>query len=430
MAKLLKIKALFKLPVISWALYDFANTSFAVVIMTIIFPVYFTNVIVSGAGYGLNFGDLMWGVCSGVTMLLAALIAPIFGAVADTSRSKNKFLIILTCISVFFCFLLYFLGSGMIIAAMILFIAANFFYQTSMMFYNSFLPELSNRDNTGTVSGFGFAMGYLGGLITLLIIFPLLGGGLEAPNLTGIRMIFVMTAVFFLVFSIPSFLFLKDKPTKKVIDIKTSYIRYGFSRLAKTLRNIRHNRNLLKFLLAYFLFSNAFSVLAVYASIYARNTLNLTLPQITLLFIIGNIPTIISSFFFGWLIDRIGAKNVIITTLIIWIIIILLIAIIDLRVLFYMAYVLIAIATGSTLIASRSLMTFLIPVGREAEYFSFYSIGGKFSAILGPVTFGLVSYFTKSQRLALLSTLFFLISGLIIIQFVKVPKRRPGSLHY
>jgi len=111
-----------------------------------------------------------------------------------------------------------------------------------------------------------------------------------------------------------------------------------------------------------------------------------------------------------------------------WIIIILLIAIINLRVVFYIAFVLIAIATGSTLIASRSLMTFLIPVGSEAEYFSFYSIGGKFSAILGPVTFGLVSYFTKSQRIALLSTLFFLVSGLIIIQFVKVPKRRPGLL--
>lgn len=318
----------------------------------------------------------------------------------------------------------------MIATAMILFIASNFFYQTSMMFYNSFLPELSNRDNTGTVSGFGFALGYLGGLITLLIIFPFLAGGLETQNLTGIRLTFVITAVFFLVFSIPSFLFLKDKPTEKVINIKTSYVRYGFSRLAKTLRNIRHNRNLLKFLLAYFLFSNAFSVLAVYASIYARNTLNLTLPQIALLFIIGNIPTIISSFFFGWLIDRIGAKKVIIITLIIWIIIILLIAIINLRVVFYIAFVLIAIATGSTLIASRSLMTFLIPVGSEAEYFSFYSIGGKFSAILGPVTFGLVSYFTKSQRLALLSTLFFLVSGLIIIQFVKVPKRRPGLLHY
>ncbi|MBC8389966.1 MAG: MFS transporter, partial [Actinobacteria bacterium] len=218
MAKLLKIKALFKLPIISWAMYDFANTSFAVVIMTVVFPVYFTNVIVSGSGYGLNFGDLMWGICSGATMLLAALIAPIFGAVADTSRSKNKFLIILTCFSVFFCFLLYFLGSGMIATAMILFIASNFFYQTSMMFYNSFLPELSNKDNTGTVSGFGFALGYLGGLITLLIIFPLIRGGLEAQNLTGLRLTFVITAVFFLVFSIPSFLFLKDKPTEKVIN--------------------------------------------------------------------------------------------------------------------------------------------------------------------------------------------------------------------
>ena len=415
---------LFRLPTVSWALYDMANTSFAVVIITIIFPVYFTNIIVSQTIYAKNFGDMMWGLASGISMLFTSLCAPIFGAIADSTRSKSKFLTILTTACIFFCFLLYFLKQGMVVEAMILFIIANFFYQTSMMFYNSFLPQLSTKNNIGKVSGFGFSFGYLGGFITLILIYPLIREGLEIQNLGNIKLTFLITSLFFLIFSIPSFIFLKDLPAHKIVEIKTSYVTYGFRKLANTLSNIKKHKNLLRFLVSYFLFSNAFSVLALYAAIYAKNTLNLSLLEITTLFILGQIPTIISSLFFGWLTDRIGPKTTINITLIIWIIIVLIASIITLKTAFYIVWILAAIATGSTLIASRSLMTYLIPIDSEAEFFGFYAISGKFSSILGPIAFGLISYFTKSQRIALLSTLFFLIGGLIILQFIKVPAYR------
>lgn len=183
--------------------------------------------------------------------------------------------------------------------------------------------------------------------------------------------------------------------------------------------------NLAKFLISYFLFCNAFSILALYAAIYTKNTLKLELLEIIILFILGHIPTIISSFFFGWLTDKIGPKVTITITLIMWIIIILLItAFINIRTVFYIYWILAAISTGSTLIASRSLMTFLIPRDSEAEFFGFYSISGKVSAIIGPTAFGVISFITKSQRIALLSTLFFLIGGLVVLQFVKVPTYR------
>jgi len=148
-----------------------------------------------------------------------------------------------------------------------------------------------------------------------------------------------------------------------------------------------------------------------------------------MLFILGHIPTIISSFFIGWLTDKIGPKVTITITLIMWIIIILLIAASDIRTVFYICWILAAMFTGSTLIASRSLMTFLIPRDSEAEFFGFYSISGKMSSILGPVAFGVISLITKNQKIALLSTLFFLISGLIILQFVKVAAYRPGNFY-
>lgn len=419
------IRALFRPPVISWALYDLANTSFAVVIITIIFPVYFTSIIVSPEIYSQNFGDLMWGIASGVSMIIVSFLAPIFGAIADTSRSKNKFLTFLTLACIFFSFLLFFLKEGMIALAVILFIICNVFYQTSMMFYNSFLPQLSSKKNTGIISGFGFSAGYLGGLLILILIYPFARGGLEPSNLSNIRITFLITCIFFLIFSLPSFILLKDSPAIKTVKISTSYISYGFKKLANTLKNIKKRMNLTKFLISYFLFCNAFSILALYAAIYAKNTLKLELLEITILFILGHIPTIISSFFFGWLTDKIGPKVTITITLIMWIILILLItAFINIRAVFYICWILAAISTGSTLIASRSLMTFLIPRDSEAEFFGFYSISGKVSAIIGPTAFGVISFITKSQRIALLSTLFFLIGGLVVLQFVKVPTYR------
>jgi len=422
------LRVLFKVPVISWALYDLANTSFAVIIITIIFPLYFTSVIVTPGVYPQNFGDLMWGIAGGVSMIITSFMAPVFGAIADTSRSKNKFLIALTLACIFFSFLLFFLKSGMVAQAMILFIIANVLYQTSMMFYNSFLPQLSSKENTGMISGFGFSVGYLGGLLILILIYPLVRGGLEPSNLLNIRITIIVTCLFFLVFSIPSFILLKDSPAVKIVSIKTSYISYGFKKLARTLKNIKKHKNLTKFLIAYFLFSNAFSILAFYVAIYAKNTLNLGLLEITTLFILGNIPAIISSIFFGWLTDKIGPKMTITITLILWILIILMVTFFDIKAVFYTGYILAAICTGSTLIASRSLMTFLIPMDSEAEFFGFYAMSGKMSAIIGPIAFGVISYFTKSQKLALLSTLFFLIGGFIIMQFVKADAYRPKNL--
>lgn len=418
------IKVLFRPSVISWAMYDLANTSFAVIIIIIVFPVYFTNIIVTPGLYPENFGDLMWGIAGGVSMIITSVLAPVFGAVADASRSKKRFLMVLTLACIVFSVLLFFLKSGMVAAAVILFIAANVFYQTSMMFYNSFLPQLSTRKNTGLVSGFGFSIGYMGGFLILVILIPFLRGGLEPENLFNIRLSLIITSLFFLVFSIPSFIFLKDLPAVSRIKRRTSYLLYGFRKFAGTLKNVRKYPDLTRFLISYFLFSNAFSILALYVAIYAKNTLNFSLYEIVMLFMIGQIPAIISSIFFGWLTDRIGPKKTISITLIMWILIIILITSFNIKAVFYAGWILASITTGSTLIASRSLMTILIPVNREAEFFGFYSISGKASSIIGPVVFGVISFITKSQRLALLSTMIFLISGFIVLQFVEKGRKK------
>jgi MFS transporter, UMF1 family len=360
-------------------------------------------------------------------MAVTAVLAPVFGAIADSSRSKNKFLIVLTLICIFFTAMLFFLKEGMVAAAVILFIFANIFYQTSMMFYNSFLTQLSARKTIGIVSGFGFAIGYIGGLLILVIVIPFIRGGLQPDNIFNIRITFLLTSFFFLIFSIPSFIFLRDIPAATTIKKGISYIIYGFRKFSATVKNIKTYPDLSRFLISYFLFSNAFSVMALYVAIYAKNTLNFDLFEIALLFMIGHVPTIISSIFFGWLTDRIGPRNTISITLILWILIIIMVTGFNIKTVFYAGWILAAISTGSTLIASRSLMVILIPINREAEFFGFYSISGKVSSIIGPIVFGIISFFTGSQRIALLSTLFFLISGFIMLRTVRTENYHPKN---
>ncbi len=408
--------------IISWSLYDLANNSFAVIVVTVIFPLYFTSIIVSSHLRSTNFGDLLWGISNAASMLISSVFAPVLGAIADRIRKKRIFLILLSCLCILFAGLLFFTKESMIVISMIIFILANIFYQTSTMFHNAFLPEISQRQKRGRISGIGFSMGYLGGLLMLALVYPFARGGFSDANLLNIRFTFIASSLFFIIFAFPSFIFLKDKK-EKTFPFHESHLLFGFKKIISTLKSMKKDKNLLLFLISFFLYSNAFSILAIYISIYAKESLGFSLAEIVILFILGSIPTIIGSLFFGWLADKIGSKNVITITLLIWIVIIFLITLTDIRQFFYLSYLLAAMATGSTLVASRSLMSLLVPKLQEAELFGFYAIGGKFSSILGPMVFALISYITKDQRLALLSTMVFLISGITLIQFVKVIKK-------
>ncbi len=417
------IRKILNASIVSWSLYDLANNSFAVIVITVVFPVYFTSVIVDSGIYGPHFGDLMWGIANAISMLISSVFAPVLGAIADRLRIKRLFLILLSCLCILFAGLLFFTKGSMIVVSMVIFIFANIFYQTSTMFHNAFLPEIIQRSKRGRISGLGFSMGYLGGLLMLALVYPLVRGGTSDPNLFHIRLTFIACSAFFIIFAFPSFLFLKDRK-EKTDRLDGSHLLFGFRKILGTLKNIKRDKNITLFLLSFFLYSNAFSILAIYISIYARQSLGFSLAEIVLLFILGSIPAVLGSLFFGWLSDKIGSKNVITLTLFIWIAIIILITLTDIRQFFYISYLLAAMATGSTLVASRSLMSLLVPKLQEAELFGFYAIGGKFSAILGPMVFALISYILKDQRLALLSTLIFLISGVTLIQFVKVKNKK------
>lgn len=402
-----------------WCLYDFANSSFPTIIVTVAYSVYFVEVVASPS----NRGDFLWGLSYAMSMLLAALSAPILGAIADFSGAKKRFLAVFTGTSILATAFLFSIGPGDLFPGILFFTLANYGFASSIVFYNAFLPEIATEKDMGKISGFGWALGYIGGLLSLALALPFIREGLSPEHLKSFRFSFVIAAVHFLFFSFPLFLFLKERaiPRKGSLPggILLPYIHIGFARLQATFREIRRFRELVKFLLAFFIYNDAIDTVFVFSSIYAKATLHFSMAELALFFVIVQIPAALGAFGFGFLVDRIGAKRSISITLIIWTLITVGIFFTTSKTAFFLIATVASLASGSCQAASRSLVGLFTPQGKSAEFFGFLAVCGKFSAILGPLTFGAISSFTGSQKTAVLSVGFFFLLGLLLLQTVR-----------
>jgi UMF1 family MFS transporter len=188
-------------------LYDFANTAYTVMIVTFVYGVYFKTVVCQGRPWG----DFLWGLNATVSLTLVALAAPVLGAMADHARGKKVFLVFFTLLCVVFSGALFFVRDGMIGRGMVLFILANMGFQGALVFYNAFLPELASEKRMNLISGLGWGVGYVGAIVIVLLSGPFLKGGFAQDNLLNVRLTFVMQAAFYLVFSVPVFLWLRDR---------------------------------------------------------------------------------------------------------------------------------------------------------------------------------------------------------------------------
>jgi UMF1 family MFS transporter len=392
-----------------WALYDFANTSFSIVVVTAIFAVYFKKTIANGQAIG----DLYWSLATSVSMIITAFISPILGAIADHSAGKKRFLLFFTILCIIGTASLYFTGSGEILFAMIIFILANVGFEAALVFYDAFLPELTESKNFGRVSGYGFAMGYLGSFATLAIAFPLIKNEM-------VKETFPIAALFFLVFAIPIFLFLRDN--RKSVVLKESYLKIGFNRVYNTITHLRNYKNLTLFLLAFFFYIEGVNTVIFFAGNYASSTIGFSETEVLIFFLTVQSTAILGSILFGVLSDSYGQKNTIIISLLLWLITVGYAFLVKDKTNFYIVGLLAGSVMGATQSTSRSLMSKLTPEDKKTEFFGFYSFFGKSSAVLGPLVFGLVSYITGSQRVAILSITIFFIIGLVILTKVKDPK--------
>ncbi|MEX2115836.1 MAG: MFS transporter [Bacteroidota bacterium] len=398
--------------IFSWTLFDFANTAFYVLILTVGYPLYFKKIVAGGTTQG----DALWGLSFSVSMLFVAFLSPILGAVADYGAGKKRFLGLFTALCVGSTAGLFFVEESMIVAGMVLLILANIGFEAGLVFYDSFLPEITTERSYGRVSGYGFAMGYVGSLLTLLIALPLYQGGFEPENLPNVRLSFLLAAGMFLVFSLPLFLFVPDR--QRHAPLKFSSFAIGFNRVRSTFREFSKYKSVARFLLAYFLYIDAVNTIIVFSSIFADETLKLGVEEIIIFFAIVQTSAVAGSLLFGVLADKIGHKRSLVISLFLWLVILILAYFVMDKVAFFGVGMLAGIALGSSQSASRSLMSSLVPPEKKTEFFGFYSFFGKASAIIGPALFGVVSS-NVNQRTALLAVSVLLIAGLILLRRVE-----------
>lgn len=404
-----------------WTLFDFANTAFSVIIVTVIFSKYFSNYVTGGQRW-------LWGLAVSLSMIIAALLSPPMGAIADVSRNRKRFLLIFTLVSVVCTALMFYVDKGDIILGFILFVLANIGFEAGLVFYDAFLPNLTEKKNFGRVSGYGFAMGYIGALAVLLIVMVLLPPADSSSYYFYIRLSFVVAAAFFLFFSTPLFLFVSEPQIKT--PLKKDLIKEGIRKSFNTFKAIFFQRKypaVSRFLFAFFLYNDAIITIIAFASIFASNILKMSDQQIILFFAIVQSTAVIGSFIFGIISDHIGPKKTISITLIIWIAVIIGAFFVESLTEFYIIGFLAGLSIGSSQSCSRSLMALLTPHEREAEFFGFYDgLFGKSSAVVGPFVYGVVSDLSNERFAALAIGLFF-IAGLIILQKVQVPSYKKVS---
>ncbi|MGE5362562.1 MAG: MFS transporter [Bacteroidota bacterium] len=398
-----------KFKIFVWTLYDFANTSFSIVVVTFIFAVYFKKTIAQGQPVG----DFYWSLATSISMIITGLISPVLGAIADHSAGKKRFLLFFTLLCIFSTTALYFSYPGGILFAITVFVIANVGFEAGLVFYDAFLPEITVPKNYGRVSGYGFSMGYLGSLMTLAVAFPLISKGM-------LKETFPLAALFFLIFSIPIFIFLKDN--RRSVVRNEAYISIGISRVINTIKHLKNYRNLALFLAAYFFYIEGVNTVIFFSGNYASTTIGFSDTELLWFFLTVQTTAILGSVVFGIIADSIGQKKTIVITLLLWFVTVGSAYMVTEKNAFYVVGLLAGSVMGATQSTSRSLMSRLTPEDKKTEFFGFYSFFGKSSAVLGPLVFGLVSYAAGSQRLAILSISFFFLIGLLILTRVHDPK--------
>ena len=323
---------------------------------------------------------------------------------------------------------MFFVQTGMIVIGILLFVVANIGFEGGLVFYDAFLPGLTSRSSYGRVSGYGFAMGYVGALAVLLIVMLMLPTSSSPDYLYYVRMSFVVAALFFLLFSLPLFFFVHEPPLGKVRP--ASLMRAGMSRSAQTFRALfikKEYPSIARFLVAFFIYNDGILTVIAFAAIFAENTLHMSDADIILFFAIVQSSAILGSLVFGVITDKLGPKRTITITLFLWILIACAAYFVTDVAMFYGVALAAGAAIGSSQSASRSLMALLTPRTREAEFFGFYDgLCGKASAVIGPLVYGIIADLT-GERIAVVSIGLFFLTGLVILQGVKEPELKSSS---
>jgi len=367
----------------AWYLYDFGNSAYAAIILLAVFSAYFKNVVVGGAE-----GTRMWGIAVGIAAILVALISPILGAIADSSRSKKLFLFVFTGISVIFTALLFFVGKGDTIMAMVFFIMAETGYRGAQVFYDALLVDVSTPETIGYISGKGWAIGMVGGVVTLLIaVVPLQIIGNEFIPYT-----FLITAFVYAISSLP--MYFRVHETSPVIPIPEgeTLLSVSFKHLYQTFKDIRNYKVFLRYMIAFLIYNDGIMMLMDFAAIIGATLFGLEQVQLIIFVIIIHITGALGALIFGKLSDEKSSKRSILLSLIILVISLIVLFFIKSTIGFFIIGAFAGFSLSGAQAVSRTMVSQLAPASKTTEFYGFLSVAGRTSTFIGPLVFGTLSY--------------------------------------
>ena len=403
--------------VFNFALYDFANSAFTTIIITFIFSTYFAKQIAPNPVLGQSY----WGWTIGITGLLVALAGPLIGSFADKKNCIEFFIKLFTIICVSLTSLLWFSkpSEKYLLYTLIIVALANFFYELSLIFYNSILKRISNSNNLGKSSGYSFALGYIGGILILIVCIKIfidndvLPFGLSKENSENIRATSIVVALWYLLFSIP-FLFSLKKKIKNKIEKSSNNI--------KKIKNLFWDKglnNLGKFLIARMLYADGLNAIIIMGGIFAVGVFNLEIKDLLVLSILMNITAFIGAIIGGYANDKFSSKSVIIFSLIGLIFSSAIILFVQTKIFFLIFASINGFFIGPIQSASRVFITKSIDKNNQASGFGLFALSGKLTSFIGPLLVSTLTYISNSQRIGFSAAIILLLIGLLILLKVK-----------
>jgi UMF1 family MFS transporter len=407
----------------AWAMYDFANSGYTTVVVTAVFNAYFVGIVCAGASWA----TLAWTLALSVSYALIMVTAPILGAYADAHAIKKKLLAITTAGCVLGTALLSLIGPGDVALAFALIVFSNVFFGTGENIAAAFLPELAKGEAVGRVSAWGWSLGYLGGLVTLALclgyVFWARDQGHAEAEFVPVTML--ITAAMFALASAPTFLLLKERARPQP---RRDAAGRALARLAQTFRHARQYRDLLRFLGCLVLYQSGVQTVIALAAIYAQQAMGFTTQDTIVLVLLVNITASLGAFLFGQWQDRLGHRKTLTLTLLGWCSMVLIAYSTTTETGFWVAANIAGLCLGASQSAGRALVGYLAPADRHAEFFGLWGVAVKLASILGPVTYGAVTWLTDNDhRRAMLVTAVFFVLGLAVLMSVDPVRGRRAA---
>ena len=415
-----------------WMLYDFANSAFSTTVVTVFLGPYLTGLIASQVGEKGTFSLLgipiaaesFFTYCVSISVLLQVFVLPVLGAIADYSNLKKRMMLFFAVLGALCTIGLFFITGMWYVLGGLVFILANVAFGASIVFYNAFLPQIASEDQRDRVSSRGWALGYIGGgllLLLNLILYQMRDTiGMDAGM--AARLSLASAGVWWLVFGYYAIKQLHERGAQRQFPAGETYLKIGFKQLARTLREFRKYPMALRFLIAYLLYNDGVQTVIVVSALFGAEELHMDPSSLILVILMVQFVGFFGALLFGAIARWVGAKRAIIISLLGWSGIAVW-AQLSLKSVpeFWLLAALVAIVLGGTQALSRSLFSQMIPREREAEFFSFYEISDKGTSWIGTLIFGLVTQWTGSMRTAIFSLIALFVSGLVILFTVNVP---------